>query len=384
MTDDLGLAPGARKLLLLTYGCNVGGCEMHLLHLARGLVARGWRVHLAYFRERISDSRSLADDFAGLGVELHDLGDVSWWDPRGWRSLAALMRRERFAIVHSHLPGPDLVGGVVSWWLALGHKRIVSVHNQRHRARLDYPRWAMRRSWSSADGLVAISHAVREHLERRVGVDSGRATVIPYGLPLAPRDGEPFLRQTLGLATEPLLLNVGRLVPQKGQLCLIDAMPEILARVPDCHLAIVGHAEDGYADVLARRIAAHGLDARVHLLGYREMGARAMAEADVFVFPSLWEGFGLAVIEAMRAGVPVVCSAIDPLQEIVGDGGLLVPPGDVEQLAARVVDVLASPDVARLLAEQGRRRAQARFDVDRMVDRTHRYYLHTLRDGAVA
>src|SRR4051812_16717653 len=114
---------GSGKLLLLTYGCNVGGCEMHLLHLAGGLVARGWEVHLAYFRELTSESRSLVHEFAGLGVRLHDLGGVAWWNPRGWRPLAALMRRERFAIVHTHLPGPDLVGALATWWLGLGHKR---------------------------------------------------------------------------------------------------------------------------------------------------------------------------------------------------------------------------------------------------------------------
>src|SRR6185295_1066753 len=156
------MTPAQGKLLLLTYGCCVGGCELHLLHLARGLVARGWEVHYAYFREVTSGSRSLVEEFGAAGVRLHDLGGVRWWHPRGWRALAALMRAERFAIVHSHLPGPDLVGGVLTWWLAPGHKRVVSVHHQRHRAGLDYPHWAMRRAWRTADGLIVISAAVRE------------------------------------------------------------------------------------------------------------------------------------------------------------------------------------------------------------------------------
>jgi glycosyltransferase involved in cell wall biosynthesis len=244
----------------------------------------------------------------------------------------------------------------------------------------------MRWSWGTADGLVVISDAVREYLEQRVGIDRGQAKVIPYGLPLSFRHGETFLRRELGLTTEPLLLNVGRLVPQKGQLHLIDAMPEVLRHLPRCHLAIVGHAEDGYAAALERRILERGLAANVHLTGYREMGTAAMAEADVFVFPSLWEGFGLAVIEAMQAGVPVVCSDAGPLREIVVDGhtGVLVPPGDPHALAAGVLKVLESPDLAASLSAAAQRRTEDLFDVDRMVDQTHRYYLEALGGTGVA
>ena len=105
-----------------------------------------------------------------------------------------------------------------------------------------------------------------------------------------------------------------------------------------------------------------------------------MAEADVFVFPSLWEGFGLAVIEAMRARVPVVCSDAGPLREIVVDGetGLLVPPRDPVALAAAILKVLESPALAAKLADRARAHADERFALERMVDETHAYYLATL------
>jgi glycosyltransferase involved in cell wall biosynthesis len=234
--------------------------------------------------------------------------------------------------------------------------------------------------WRTADRLVVISEAVQEYLERRVGIAKGRAEVIPYGLPAAPRRGTTSIRRELGLTTEPLLLNVGRLVPQKGQTYLIDAMPEVLRRVPDCHLAIVGHAEDGYAGALQRRIVEQGLQARVHLLGYRDMGTDAMAEADVFVFPSLWEGFGLAVIEAMQAGLPAVCSDTGPLRQIVveGETGYLVPPRDPAALAGAILRILESPRDAERLAGEARRRAHETFGLEPMVQKTHRLYAETL------
>jgi glycosyltransferase involved in cell wall biosynthesis len=231
--------------------------------------------------------------------------------------------------------------------------------------------------WGSADALIAISHGLGAYLAADVGVPRDRITVVPYGLPADERPSGTSLRRELGLGRrERLLLSVGRLVPQKGHAYLLDAMPEILRRVPDCHAAIVGHAQSAYGRLLRARVAARGLATRVHVVGYRDVGTAALAEADVFVFPSLWEGFGLAVVEAMAAGVPVVCTDTGPLPEVVGHGecGILVPPRDATALAAAVVRVLESPALAARLGEAGRRRAAARYGIDGMIAATAALY----------
>ncbi len=378
-----GVSPA--PLLLVTYGCSVGGCEMHLLHLATGLCARGWDVHLAYFRELAEEARSLVADFRAAGVVVHALGEVAWWHPAGWRRLEALVAAHRFAIVHSHLPGPDLAAWLVQRRGATPHRRVVSVHNERERGLIDYPRWLLRRVWGSADALVAISHGLGGWIAADVGVPRERITVVPYGLPPDGRAAGTSLRRDLGLVNgERLVVNVGRLVPQKGHVHLLDAMPAILRRVPDCHAVVVGHAQSDYGAWLRAAVVARGLADRVHLVGYREVGAATLAEADAFVFPSLWEGFGLAVIEAMAAGTPVVCTDVGPLPEVVGDAGLVAPARDPAALAAAVVRVLESPALAARLREAGRRRVAGHYGADAMVAATEAVYARVLGGGAAA
>ena len=101
-----------------------------------------------------------------------------------------------------------------------------------------------------------------------------------------------------------------------------------------------------------------------------------MADLDVFVLPSLWEGFGLVLVEAMAAGRPVVASAVGPIPEIVVDGvtGLLVPPGDPAALAEAIIRVLQDPELASAMGRAGRARVERELRVDTMVARTEALY----------
>src|SRR5204863_8391924 len=123
---------------------------------------------------------------------------------------------------------------------------------------------------------------------------------------------------------------------------LFDALPGIRAAVPDVHVRLVGHEELS----TTAELMAHALDTGVANIvsfeGFRSDIPRVMADLDVFVLPSLWEGFGLVLLEAMAAGRPIVASAVGPIPEIVVDGltGLLVPPGDPEALAEAIVRLL--------------------------------------------
>jgi glycosyltransferase involved in cell wall biosynthesis len=164
--------------------------------------------------------------------------------------------------------------------------------------------------------------------------------------------------------------NVARLAEQKGQRTLIKAAPAILERFPDARFVIVGDGElRGELEV-----AAAGLP--FELTGTREDVAELLAGFDVFAFPSRFEGLCLAVIEAQVAGVPVVATPVGGIVETVvpGETGVLVPVDDQAALADAVCALLADPELAGAMAGEARRRALARFSVDRMVQRTIALY----------
>jgi glycosyltransferase involved in cell wall biosynthesis len=156
-------------------------------------------------------------------------------------------------------------------------------------------------------------------------------------------------------------------------------MPELRSRHPTAHLVVLGEGpQRAELEQLAR-----SLDAPVHLPGRVPDVATWLRRADVLVHPVRWEGFGLALLEAMLAALPVVATDVSSIPEIVRDRqtGLLVPPDDAAALAAAVTRMLDDP---RDYGERGRARAQAEFSVARMADRTLAVYETALRRTGTA
>lgn len=214
------------------------------------------------------------------------------------------------------------------------------------------------RVWSKvadrADVIVCPSTTVVEDCVRH-GIEPGRLRVVPLGVEeprSSPEDGER-VRTALGLP-DRFALWVGTVEPRKNLPNLVAA----IARLDDLHLAVVGPTGwdvDG-ADVMAP------LGHRVHRLGAvdDEVLSGLYRAATVFVFPSLAEGFGLPVLEAMAHGTPVVTSAGTATEEVAGDAAVLVDPTDSASIAAGVSAVIADDATTMKLIERGRRRAAER------------------------
>jgi alpha-1,3-rhamnosyl/mannosyltransferase len=149
----------------------------------------------------------------------------------------------------------------------------------------------------------------------------------------------------------PYVLTIGTVEPRKDHPLLVRAFDAVAARDRDLHLVIAG--PDGWgAAALSDAIAAAAHRDRIVRLGYIDDEARSglLAGAALFAFPSVYEGFGLPPLEAMRAGVPVVATAAGSLPEVLGDAALLVPPGDADALADAIAEAFADPvERARLI-----------------------------------
>jgi len=193
--------------------------------------------------------------------------------------------------------------------------------------------WAARSKWVT---FRALTVEVKESNAKLLGVDPGRITVIPRGVPRPDLD-HPASREELGLPAGPIAVNVGRLAPQKGQVYLVTAFAQVIEMVPNAHLVIVG--KEGVSEDLVRaEIRDRGLSDAVTITGYSTRVSDYLTHAHVFAFPSVMEGLGTSVLEAMACGVPVVAFDIPPVREATVDGryGTLIPVGDVDALAAAV------------------------------------------------
>lgn len=228
---------------------------------------------------------------------------------------------------------------------------------------------------AQADALVSISRFNADFIREKFPfLESKKIAVIPLGIP--PLEGKAPERCR---RSGPLrILNVGRLSDHKAQHYLIDACAILAGRGRDFRCDIVG--EGPKWTFLDERIRQHRLEGKVRLLGpkYHHEVLALYGETDLFVLCSITEGMPLVLMEAMRAGVPVVAPAISAIPELIADGGVLVPPSDPQALADAIERFVAGEvDVAALTAK-ARRRIEAEFNLETNALR-FKAFLETLK-----
>jgi glycosyltransferase involved in cell wall biosynthesis len=294
-------------------------------------------------------SGPLAPAFDAAGVVTHvgaaRSGIAGALEVRRLAKLAA-----RFDVVHTHLFAGDTWGRPAAW---LAKTPVVTTEHNVNRDERHHHRVVKRTLARWTDRLVFVSEAARVYAERVEGICHPAACVIPNGVDLA-----RFTRAAPGPGTR--VLAVGRDVPQKGFDVLLDALPAGL------QLRIAGQGP--------RRGVQQVAGSTVEWLGPRDDIPALLAGADALVVPSRWEGFGLAALEGMAAGVTVIASRVDGLAELVGDAGVLVPPGDAPALRAALQQVSADPALRARCASAGPARA-TEFSLERCAARYDALYV---------
>jgi glycosyltransferase involved in cell wall biosynthesis len=336
----------------------IGGSERHLLTLLPALAERGIEPIFVGLDDPAWDA---ADFYGALEVPAVRIMSPRDFDPL---LLVRLARTLRADIVHTHLVHADVYGGLAA---RLRGTRLVSTKHNDDPFRVGPFRFVERGLSRLTDRVVTITDALHRFTVEQVGVPAEKVETIHYGLDnvpdawgVNPADDVPEGAR--------VLLAVARLTDQKG----IDVAIRALAELPDdTVLVVLGEGPERPALLrLAREL---GVEARVFLLGRVPDVAAWLGRATILVHPARWEGFGLGVLEAMLAGLPVVATDVSALPELVVDGetGVLVKPDDAEALASGIVRALDQPQ----LGARGLERARSEFSVGRMADRTAALYL---------
>ncbi len=377
ISDD-EVQPRRRRLrvLHLITSLDRGGAENHLLALAGHVDRTRFDVEVAV----LTGEGDLIPEFEALGIAVHRLGARRRLDLTGAERLVSLLRERDYDIVHSHLFRADLYAYVASFQLGSRRPKLVATRHNDDRFFL-HPLVGVLHFLVSArlDMIIAISdHIARFTIARGVW-DSRRVRRVYHGLEV-PSDAlverrRSELRLQLGLAADDFLIgNVGRLDPQKGQRHLVRAIPLLLDRLPNAHLVIVG---GGNLERSLRELAEElDISDRVHVLGARRDVPAVMQAIDLFAMPSIWEGFGIVLLEAMAAAKPIVASRVATIPEVVLDNetGVLVAPGDPVALADAIAALAADPPRAKRFGEAGRQRLEQSFSLEKMVGDTEVLY----------
>ncbi|MCG5053234.1 MAG: GT4 family glycosyltransferase PelF [Myxococcales bacterium] len=363
------------RVLQVMNTLEIGGAEALVLNLARRIDTRRFALEIA----SLTTDGTLGPEFRALGLPTHVLDRRAGRDPLLPVRLAALVRRRRIDVIHSHNVGPWLYGGLAA---AVARRPLVHTEHSNlfpHQKGLKLAERALSLPWLTHT-VVADAERVKRKLVAQ-GIDSSRVRTIMNGIDtnaFTPGSDRRGPRERLGLEPQDLVVGtVGRLVPVKDQACLLEAFAR--TEVPHARLVLVG---DGPLRRELEDKAQHlGIGARVVFAGGRRDVADLLPAFDVFVLSSKSEGLPLTVLEAMASGLPVVATDVGALAEAVipGRTGRLVPPENPAALAEALTALLKDREMREGMAAAGLARARAHFDLGFM---TREY--QSLYEAAVA
>jgi glycosyltransferase involved in cell wall biosynthesis len=324
--------------------------------LARGLDPERYRIH-AWFLEGAGPLVGMLEQ-AGVQASALD-----WWrgarDPLGARRFWRSLRTQRFSIVHLHFGGRSVC------WLARKATQAKIIRHLHGRILEPQGLTPVYFSARGTDAVVAVSQAVASR------VVDGQARVIYAGVDVLPGD-PPALRHRA--TSEIIIGTAGRLVELKGIEYLISTVATLRREFPTLRVEIAGSGPQ--REKLEEAVAHAGLGEQVEFLGWIDDLASLLPRWDVFVMPSLEEGFPIAALDAMAASLPVVATPVGGVPELIEDGktGWLVPPRDAEALASRLRLLLCNPELRLSMGVAGYARVRDHFSAAQMTENFAKLY----------
>lgn len=354
------------RIMHVEAGRRLYGGARQVRYLVEGLAAEGFENILVCAR-----GSEIAGAVRGAAVVELPMGgdlDVFWAGP-----LRKLIEAHEPAVVHVHSRrGADLVGGRCA-----RRAGVPAVLTRRVDSR--EPAWWARLKYRPYSAVAAISAAVETELVRHVGLDPARVVRVASAVDTE-RHRPDFaararLAVTLNYPPGSIVIGVvAQLIPRKGHALLLDCLQEVISRHPEVQVFFFGRGPQERA--LRRRTAAYGLAEHVRLIGYRNDLAALMPGLDLLVHPARREGLGVAVLEAMSCGVPVVASDAGGIPDIVEHerSGLLFASGGSREMRAAILRMLDDDALRLRLARAGRERVKSRFSVQRMSRRYMEVY----------
>ncbi len=374
------------RVLQIVTRLAVRGVPHHVLNLAAGLDKSRYETVVLAGRSDPGEG-SLLDDARSRGIPVMELPLLQrridpLVDARAFVAIYRLIRAGRYHIVHTHISKAGFIGRMAARCAGVPavvhtyHGWAQELHNQNAAGRLLLA--CERLAARASDAVIAVSHSVVEDaLQNGIGIRS-LYSVVPNGIDLTRfRASAPFDRSSVD--GNPVLGAIGSMTPEKGFEVLLEAMVDVKRRFPRVQLFAIG---DGPLRAELEHRAQHlGLGETVRFLGRVEDVRPWLHTFDLVVQPSLREGQGLALLEAMAAGCPVIASRVGGIPEFIDDQetGILTTPGDSSALAGAICKLAPDEERKNLLARAARERVRSGYSLERMIRG-----VETVYDGLLA
>lgn len=368
-----------KRILHLINTLSSGGAERQLVTYLRQESLRGYENIVVLLDIEDVDSLTtenfLVPEIKAEGIQVVGLGlsgSGNWI--RAARKLRTWLKANPVDLIHTNLLGPNVVGRLAGYFTKT--PVLTTYHN------LDYSEEAtifhfsgsrfkliaMRQIDSflakrTCSRVIAVSQCVADHITDQLGYDSRQIRVINNPVDLnhmkvIQKNPKSWVCEQLNIGTEAIVfIDICRFVYQKNLPRLLDAFQGVVEFNPDAHLVLIGSTQNTevYKEV-CDRITELGITNQVHVVGPSLQVADWLAGSDIFVFPSLVEGMGIALAEAMSIGLPCISSNVGPIPEFIKnrENGLLVDPKSKTEIASAMIELLSNPEFAKQLGSRAK------------------------------
>ncbi len=355
-----------------------GGAQKLLVTFAAEARRRGIKVTVVCLGDDDHNS-TIADEIVREGAQVVRFPSPRLADPIRIARIARFLRREKVTVVHTHLTYGNIVGILAARLAGL------PVVSSLHLAGFDPDLLARKQQIenvivrSFSHGIIAVGYAAAD--EYRALLNNKPIEVIHNAVDAIPSCDEAertaIRTELLGDPSRTMLLSVGRLTSIKALPDMIDAFALVAPAHPEATLVMVGRGDQQAA--IVERIAHHGLEERVRMVGARDDIPRILPAADLFVSSSYLEGLPIAILEAMAAGLPVVATTVGDIPRVVVEGtGVVVPPHQPAQLASAINRLLDDPAQLRTMGLAARQHVAVHHSPAVWVDQLMKMYINAV------
>lgn len=366
------------KILYLCETLGIGGAEQLILTTLKYL-NRNKFYPVVYC---IGENGEIGNAIKEIGIQVTPLNRRCYlWNIEIFRDLVQIFKREKPKILHCHLFYPSYFGRIAAIFAKVPTV-IITEHGTYSNFKKFYHHWIDFMLASFTTKIIAVSNAVRKYLLSHTLIPPHKITVIYNAVDFDRFDKaygmDKFLvRQNFGFLNSDFIIGcVSNLAPWKGQLSLLQAFVEVTKAFPQARLCIVGRNNCGFRGQLEAFAQRKGFGESVYFLGERRDVPELMRAFDIFVFPSLTEGLGISLLEAMYMEIPAVASNTEGIAEIIENNkdGVLVPAEDSQTLARETLILLKDKEKMKRIASNARLKVKDFFSPQIHIKRLESLY----------
>lgn len=362
------------NILYLTNHLNIGGISSYVLTLAAGLHKKGHRVYIASIGGQLLP-KFIEQDITCFRIPIKTKSEIS---PKVLISLGMMLKyvkEEKIDIIHANTRVTQVLACLIEKFSGVPFISTCHGFFKKRLSRRIFPCWG----WK----VIAISAEVKKHLRDDFGLKEEKIRIINNGIDITKfnpknKDSAVDYKGKLGLGIGPVVGIIARLSDVKGHIYLIQAMKFVLEKYPHAQLLIVGEGKmEKELVALSRKM---GIEKSVFFSPNILETKDTLSVIDIFVLPSLKEGLGLSLMEAMAMGIAVIGSNVGGIKSLIENGvsGLMVEPRDYKQLSNAIIELLGDRQKREFFGKNARIFIEKNFLQERMVSETEKVYLQCL------